>query len=69
MSDAIACEHSVVTVSGFRRSWLVLDDAVGDADHTQLYYRCSQCFDEFTMTVNVLDMTIIEPMKKVGEDA
>lgn len=64
MIDADACEHSVVDVLGFRRSWLVLDDAAGDADHTQLYYQCSNCFAEFVITINALNMKVIEPMKE-----
>ena len=50
--------------AGFRRSLLVLNDANGDADSTQLYYGCSHCDAEFVITLNVLTMKVIKPMKK-----
>lgn len=59
------CPHEVLNLeTGFHRSLLVLNDAYGDADSTQLYYGCSHCDAEFVITLNVLTMKVIKPMKK-----
>ena len=62
------CKHGVFNPNtGVARSLLTLNDACGDADSTQLYYQCSECFAEFVITVNTLTMTAIKPMKRITE--
>ena len=61
------CTH---TADGlFRtRSLLTLNDACGEADSTQLYYQCSECFAEFVVTINTLTMETIKPMKQIEKE-
>ena len=59
------CNHHAKNGSILMRSLLTLNDATGEADYTQLYYQCSNCFTEFVITINALDMTVIKPMKKL----
>ena len=59
------CTHEVFYKdTGELGSLLALNDAYGDADSTQLFYGCSHCDAEFVITLNVLTMKVIKPMKK-----
>ena len=62
------CSHTASNDFGIR-SLLTLNDACGEADSTQLYYQCSECFAEFVITINTLTMRTIKPMKQIEAEA
>jgi len=64
------CTHLRKTNEGMA-SCLTLDDAAGDADRTQLWYGCTQCFATHYVVINTLtgDIILRKTMGKEEVDA